>query len=57
MIKMNFPTLWCKWIMECVETALVLVNGSPTDEFKLERSSPRRSSFSNFFCFFYMRKG
>jgi len=36
---MNFPTLWRKWIMECISTASasVLVNGSPTDEFKFER--------------------
>jgi len=37
--KMNFPVLWRKWIKECVSTATasVLVNGSPTDEFPLER--------------------
>jgi hypothetical protein len=39
MVKMNFPTLWRKWIAECVGTAVasVLVNGSPTEEFPLER--------------------
>ena len=39
MKKMNFPTLWRKWMSECVGTAttLVLVNGSPTDEFNIER--------------------
>jgi hypothetical protein len=33
--KMGFPTLWRKWIRECVSTATasVLVNGSPTDVF------------------------
>ncbi|GAU15917.1 hypothetical protein TSUD_41400 [Trifolium subterraneum] len=37
--RMGFPTLWRKWIKECVCTATtsVLVNGSPTDEFPLER--------------------
>jgi len=37
--KMAFPVLWQKWIKECVSTATasVLVNGSPSDEFKLER--------------------
>ena len=35
---MAFPTLWRKWIKECVSTATasVLVNGSPTDEFHFE---------------------
>ncbi|GAU33774.1 hypothetical protein TSUD_393360 [Trifolium subterraneum] len=37
--RMSFPVLWRKWIKECVctATASVLVNGSPTDEFPLER--------------------
>ena len=40
MKNMNFPTLWRKWISECVgtEKAPVLVNGCPTDEFMIERS-------------------
>ena len=35
--KMSFPTLWRKWMRECVTTAssAVLVNGSPTEEFSL----------------------
>ena len=39
MSKMNFPTLWQKWILECVgkATTSVLVNGSPTEEFLMER--------------------
>jgi len=39
MSKMGFPTLWRKWIKECVGTvkASVLVNGSPIDEFSFER--------------------
>nr|ABN08473.1 reverse transcriptase - beet retrotransposon, putative [Medicago truncatula] len=37
--QMSFPVLWRKWIRECVSTATtsVLVNGSPTDEFPLQR--------------------
>lgn len=37
--KMNFQTLWRKWIIECVITTMtsVLVNGSPTFEFKMKR--------------------
>jgi hypothetical protein len=37
--RMAFPTLWRKWMKECVSTATasVLVNGSPTDEFQLKR--------------------
>jgi hypothetical protein len=36
---MGFLTLWRKWIIEGTETATakVLVNGSPTNEFSLER--------------------
>ena len=39
MIHMNFPTLWRKWINECIGTtkASVLVNGCPTEEFSIER--------------------
>jgi len=35
MHKMNFPTLWRKWMFECIGTATasVLVNGCPTEEF------------------------
>ena len=41
MMKMGFPTLWHKWIKECIRTATtsVLVNESPTDEFSLGRGS------------------
>jgi hypothetical protein len=39
MEKMEFSSLWRKWMRECVctATASVMVNGSPTDEFPLER--------------------
>jgi len=39
MSKINFPTLWQKWIMKCVTTtsASVLVNIGPVDEFKFQR--------------------
>jgi len=39
MNKMNFSTLWRKWIMECVSIAStsVQVNECLTNEFKFER--------------------
>lgn len=32
MVNMNFPTIWRKWIYECIgiTTTSILVNGSPT---------------------------
>jgi hypothetical protein len=46
--RISFPTLWRKWIRECVCTAsaLVLVNGSPTYEFPLERGLRQGDSLS-----------
>jgi hypothetical protein len=39
MLKMKFPVLWRKWIMECVSTPTtsLLVNRSPTKEFPREK--------------------
>lgn len=36
---MGFPDICIRWIKECIESAsvLVLVNGSPTEEFKIRR--------------------
>jgi len=57
MKSMNFPTLWQKWIMECVGTATasVLVNGSPTEEFSLERGLRQGDPLSPFFLVYRVR--
>jgi len=48
--KMVFPTLWRKWMKECISmtTASVLANGSPTDEFQMKRVLQQGDPFSPF---------
>jgi hypothetical protein len=50
MANMNFPRLWRKWISQCVVTATtsVLVNGSPTDEFPIEKGIRQGDPLSPF---------
>jgi len=50
MLKMGFPTLWRKWIKECIGTATtsILVNGSLTDEFSLGRELRQGDPLSTF---------
>jgi hypothetical protein len=51
--KMAFPTLWRKWMRECVSTATasILVNGCPTEEFYLKRGLRQGNPLSPFFFF------
>lgn len=39
MVRMNFRLKWCNWVMECVRSASisVLINGSPSENFRMER--------------------
>lgn len=50
MVKLNFPILSRKWIIECVSTtsASILVNGCPTNEFKFERGLRQGDPLSQF---------
>ena len=50
MRRMNFPPMWRKWMTDCISTPTVsvLVNGSPTDEFKLERGLRQGNPISPF---------
>jgi len=48
--RMSFPTLWRKWMKECVctATASILVNGCPIDEFALKRGLKQGDPISPF---------
>ncbi|GJY76103.1 putative RNA-directed DNA polymerase [Tanacetum coccineum] len=50
MKRMGFGSKWCKWVENCLNSGSmsVLVNGSPTEEFSLERGVRQRDPLSPF---------
>ncbi|XP_071740790.1 uncharacterized mitochondrial protein AtMg01250-like [Rutidosis leptorrhynchoides] len=50
MRKMGFGCRWRKWILACLKSASIsiLVNGSPTNEFTIERGVRKEDSLSPF---------
>jgi hypothetical protein len=56
---MSFPSLWKKWIRECVCTATtsVLVNGSPIEDFPLGEGGLRRGGPLSPFLFLLVAEG
>ncbi|GKE54423.1 reverse transcriptase domain, reverse transcriptase zinc-binding domain protein [Tanacetum coccineum] len=49
MKRMGFGSKWCKWVRNCLAASTsILVNGSPTEEFVLERGVRQRDPLSPF---------
>ena len=48
--KMGFGSIWRKWIMSCFESTSVsiLINGSPSKPFKMERGLRQGNPLSHF---------
>ena len=48
--RLGFNSIWIKWIKACLESTiiLVLVNGSPTDEFRPRKGLRQRDPLPSF---------